>query len=92
LQTAKEHDGWPMLGWEEWALDFIIKPLGVIFGAGVLRVEVEEAICTACDVLEKSSKVSDEVPCYRTYLAHLLDGRSPEDAGEDLTLCIMRQS
>jgi hypothetical protein len=84
VRSAKRHAGWPLLGWEEWALDFIIKPLGLILSAaGVLRSETANVLMEICDVLEKS-KVSNEVGCYRTYIKQLLDGRSERDAVHQL--------
>jgi hypothetical protein len=88
-QHAKPHEGWPLLSLDEWVIDFLIKPLGLIHSAGVLRPQAEEAIMLACDVLEHSEKVGREVPCYRQSLADLLAQLPQEEASKRLTMSLV---
>jgi TIR domain len=84
VESAKQHDGWPVKRWEEWALDFIIMPLSIILGAGILRPETKDTLLGACDVLERSDKIGAEVKFYRKYIAQLLNGDSRKDAHNQL--------
>ena len=86
VHHAKTHGGWPLLLFDEWVLDFVIKPLGLIYSVDAMRRDAEHAMTWSCDVLEHSEKIGGEVPYYRQYLADLMDCRSQEDASRRLPL------
>ncbi len=89
-QHSRAHDGQPLLEFDEWALDFVIKPLSIIHSASdALRSYAAGAFSDACEVLERSEKVAHEVPCYRSFLVDLENKVSVAEAGRRLTRCLL---
>ena len=84
-QHSRAHDGQPLLEFDEWALDFVIKPLSIIHSASdALRSYAAGAFSDACEVLERSEKVAHEVPCYRSFLVDLENKVSVAEAGRSI--------
>src|SRR5262249_3239087 len=89
---SSSNGGWPVIGMDQYVLDFLIIPYGLILARGILPDDIAQALFKICDLVERYTPLAKEVPSYRRYIANLAGGSPHETAIGDLPCKIFQAS